>query len=161
MADRASASFETMSLSPPLARYVVDAKAPHRELQCALTQLSAFLLKRLTGGRAGAVDYGPVETARTALAECVRTLTDLPVPAGAAHHRRHLDGASAALSQALDAAGSRRGPDEDRMFAALEQAERHLKAVSRILPGFEPVDFSQACCAAHGLLRYDRTAAPA
>jgi hypothetical protein len=149
-----------MSLSPPLAAYVVDAKLPYQELQRALTQLAAFLLKRLTGRRA-AVDYGPVEAARLALRECERALAELPTPAGAGHHRSHLDGAQAALAQALQAALSRRGVDDAAMFAALEQAERDLKAVSRILPGFEPVDLSQACCAVHHGLRPREVAAPA
>jgi hypothetical protein len=150
-----------MSLSPLLAAYVADAKPPHRELQCALTQLSGFLLKRLTGRRTAAVDYGPVEAARSALAECDRILAALRTPGGAAHHRAHLDGARAALDRAVGAALSRHGLDEDAMFRALEQAERDLRALSRIMPGFEPVDFTQACCAAHGLLRCEPVAVPA
>jgi len=141
-----------MSFSEPLAAYVADARTPHRELQRALTQLSAFLLRRLTGRRAAVIDPGPAEAARMALAECAVALRELRTPAAAAHHRLHLDGARAALERALDVALSRHGLDEDQMFAALEQAERDLKAVSRILPGFEPVDFSQACCAQHARL---------
>jgi hypothetical protein len=160
MAFEASASLEIMSLSPPLAVYVADAKSPFQELQRALTQLAAFLLKRLTGRRA-ASDYGPIEAARLALGECAGALAALPVPAGAAHHRAHIDGAHAALNRALAAALARHGADDDAMLAALEQAERDLKAASRILPGFEPVDFTQACCAAHGLLRPSGAAAPA
>lgn len=143
-----------MSFSEPLAAYVADARAPHRELQRALTQLSAWLLKHLTGRRTGVIDPGPVEAARTALAECAAALAALRTPVAAAHHRAHLNGAHAALDRALDVALSRHGLDEDQMFAALEQAERDLKAVSRILPGFEPVDFSQACCAQHARLAW-------
>jgi hypothetical protein len=149
-----------MSLSPPLAVYVADAKPPYQELQRALTQLAAFLLKRLTGRRA-ATDYGPIEAARLALKECAGALAALSVPAGAAHHRAHIDGAYAALHRALAAALSRHGADDDAMFDALEQAERDLKAASRILPGFEPVDFAQACCAAHGLVQRFGTGSPA
>ena len=159
---RGSGSLAGMSFSPPLARYVADAKAPHRELQRALTQLSAFLLKRLTGRTGGTIDYGPVEAARTALSECGRMLQHIGAPAGAAHHRRHLDIAHAALCRAVSIVLGRRGFDEDAFFGALERAERDLKALWRIVPGFEPVDFSQACCAQHGLLvRPEAAASPA
>jgi hypothetical protein len=140
-------------LPPAVAAYVADAAPPCRELQRALTQLAAFLLKRLTGRRA-TVDLGPVEAARAALREGNAALAAIRVPAAAAHHHRHLAGARDALEAALGHALRRGGLDEDGFFGALEEAERHLKAAQRIVPGFEPVDLAQACCAAHGLLRY-------
>lgn len=142
-----------MSLSPQLAAYAVDAKHPYKEMQRALVQLAAFLLKRMTGRR-NLVDYGPLEAARLALGETARSAAALSPPASAAHHFTHLDAARAALDGALDAALAHGGPDDGAMFAMLERAEHHLKILSRILPGFEPVDFSQACCASHGMLQY-------
>lgn len=142
-----------MSLSPQLAAYAVDAKHPYQEMRRALVQLAAFVLKRTTE-RKTLVDYGPVEAARLALGETARSSAALAAPAGAAHHFSHLDAARSALDGALDAALAHGGPDDDAMFAMLERAEHHLKILSRILPGFEPVDFSQACCANHGLLQY-------
>jgi len=139
-----------MSPSSQLAAYAVDAKHPFQEMQRALIHLAAFQLRRLTGRRMP-VDYGTVEAARLALGESGRAAAALAAPARAAHHFAHLDAARSALNRAVDAALVRGGPDDEAMFAMLERAEHHLKIVSRILPGFEPVDFSQACCAQHGL----------
>ncbi|MBZ9936876.1 hypothetical protein LB518_11260 [Mesorhizobium sp. BR1-1-16] len=127
-------------------------------MQRALVQLAAFQIQRLTGRRIP-VDYGPVEAARLALGESARATAALAAPVRAAHHFSHLDAARSSLDRAVDAALARGGPDDEAMFALLEQAEHHLKIVSRNLPGFEPVDFSQACCANHGLLRYSGASA--
>ena len=139
----------TLKLADPVAAYVREAQAIHRTLQRVLVQLSAFVLTRLGSGRAVLVDAAPVELARMALADCAGPLAALRVPASAAHHRHHLGLAADALDEAVRAALSRSDIDGDRLFAALEEAERHLKTLARILPGFERVDFTQACCAAH------------
>jgi hypothetical protein len=139
----------TLSLSDPVMDYVNEAQPVHRALQRVLVQLSAFLLTQLGTRHRALCDRAPVEAARQALAECAGRLAALRVPARAAHHRRHLSGAAEALEQATLRALASDSDDDDGTFRALEEAERHLKTLARILPGFEAVDFTQACCAAH------------
>lgn len=138
-----------MNLPDPVLRYVVEARPAHDAIRRALIQMSAFLLKRLTVGRGGIVDFEPLEAARAGFAEAVDSLRSLPAPLAAAHHRMHLEGAASALERALAATLSRADPDGRALFPLLEDAERHWRAASRALPGFETVDLSQACCAAH------------
>jgi len=140
-----------MSASDPLLRYVLEAKPVHEALRRALIQLSGFLLKQLTAPQSRVVDFEPAEAARNGLGEACETLRSLRAPAVAAHHRLHLDGAAAALERALAAALSSDDPSGDRFLHFLEEAERHLRAAGRALPGFEAVDLTQACCAAHDL----------
>ncbi len=138
-----------MSASDPLLRYVLEAKPVHEALRRALIQLSGFLLKRLTAAQTRVVDFEPLESAREGLGEASEQLRSLRAPAAAAHHRFHLDGAATALERGLAAALSSNDPDGDGFLHLLEEAERHLRAAGRALPGFEAVDFTQACCAAH------------
>ena len=76
-------------------------------------------------------------------------MRSLRVPARAAHQSLHLEGAVVALQHAVAAAFSRSDPDGEALFRFVEQAEKHLRAVGRTVPGFEAVDLRQACCAAH------------
>ena len=143
-------SEETSVLNPPdpLLRYVLEAK-PHQEaLRKALVQLSGFLLKR-TIDRGRHVDYLPVELARQRLTEAGDGLRSLSAPPMAAHHRLHLDAAASALEQGLACALSSADRDGDGLLHFLEEAMRHLRAVSRATPGLELVDLGQACCAMH------------
>jgi hypothetical protein len=138
-----------LSLADPLMRYMHEARRPHDALRRALIQLSGFLLLRTTASRRAIVDFTPVEAARDAIAEAADNLRSLRVPPAAAHQRQHLEGAVVALQQAVEAAFSRADPNGDALFRFVDEAEKHLKAVGRATPGFEAVDFRQACCAAH------------
>jgi hypothetical protein len=61
-----------------------------------------------------------------------------------------LAAALVAIESALAAALSTTDPDGDALFHFVQESERHLRAVGRATPGFETVDFKQACCAIHG-----------
>jgi hypothetical protein len=135
----------------PLARYISEAEPLHDLLRRGLIQLSGFLLKRTIAGPRAIVDYEPVEAARERIREAAESVRSLRAPARAAHHRGHLAAALVALESALSAALSTTDPDGDALFCFVQEAERHLRAVGRATPGFEAVDFKQACCAAHGV----------
>ena len=139
-----------MSLADPLARYMCEAEPLHDLLRRGLIQLSGFLLKRTIAGSRAIVDYEPVESARERIREAAEGLSSLRAPMVAAHHRGHLMAALAALESALAAALSTTDQDGDALFRFVQEAERHLRAVGRTTPGFETVDFRQACCAMHG-----------
>jgi len=136
-------------LADPLARYMYEAEPVHDLLRRGLIQLSGVLLKRTIAGRRAIVDYEPVEAARERIREAAEGLMSLGAPTRAAHHRSHLVAALAALENALAAALSTTDQDGDALFHFVEEAERHLRAVGRTTPGFETVDFRQACCAMH------------
>jgi hypothetical protein len=140
-----------LGASDRLLRYMVDAKPLHDLLRRSLIQLSGFLLKRTTCGRSSLHDFEPVEIARAEIVEAADFLRSLRAPPAAGHHRMHLEGALAALEQALAAARSTSDPNGDALFHFIEEGERHLRAVGRATPGFEAVDFRQACCAMHDL----------
>ena len=138
-----------MSLADPLARYLCEAQPVHDLLRRGLIQLSGFLLKRTIAGSRAIVDYEPVEAACERIREAAEGLKSLSAPISAAHHRGHLAASLVALESALAAALSTTDRDGDALFHFVEEAERHLRVVGRATPGFETVDFGQACCAMH------------
>jgi hypothetical protein len=138
-----------LSLADPLARYMCETQPLHDLLRRGLIQLSGFLLKRTIAGAHAVVDYEPVEAARERICEAAEGLRSLRAPTSAAHHRSHLVAALVALESALAAALSTTDKDGDALFHFVEEAERHLRVVGRATPGFETVDFRQACCAMH------------
>jgi len=141
-----------VNLPDPELRYALEAAPLHDALRRAFIQTSCFLLQRLTSGGKSLAICEPAEAARSALSEAVEGLRRLPAPAATDRHRSHLLGAAATLERAVAIALSRGDAEGDALFRLLEEAEKHLRAASRTsLPGFEAVDFSQACCAAHAL----------
>jgi hypothetical protein len=144
-----------LSLADPLARYMCEAEPLHGLLRRGLIQLSGFLLKRTIGGPRAIVDYEHVDVARERIREAAEGLRRLRAPMRAAHHQRHLTAALVALESALAAALSTTDRDGDALFHFIEEAERHLRVVGRTTPGFEAVDFRQACCAMHGAAAFE------
>lgn len=138
-----------VSPSDPVLAYVLAARPLHAALREAVIQLAAFALYRATRTRALALDITPLDRARDTLGDHTAGLAALRAPDPAAHHHHHLMGAATALERAL-AAGYATGTGADTLFfAAVEEAERHIRAAGRLLPGFEMVDLTQACCAMH------------
>ncbi|MGB7974533.1 MAG: hypothetical protein WCF81_09330 [Roseiarcus sp.] len=140
-----------MSQVDPLARYISEAAPLHDLLRRGLIQLSGFLLKRTIAGPRAIVDYEPVEAAREPIREAAEGLRRLRAPRGAIHHRGHLVAGLLALERALTAAPSRTDKEGDALFHFIQEAERHLRVAGRSTPGFETVDFRQACCAMHDI----------
>jgi hypothetical protein len=140
-----------LSQADPLARYISQAQPLHDLLRRSLIQLSGFVLKRTIAGSRAIVDYEPIEGAREQIREAAGGLRSLRAPSGAIHHRGHLLAALAALESSLTAALSKTDNSGDALFHFVQEAERHLRAVGRATPGFEAVDFKQACCAMHGV----------
>jgi hypothetical protein len=136
------------ALLEPVAGYALAAKPLHENLRLALLQLSGFLLQRLLARPTAVVDFRPVEAARDVIAGAGADLAALSAPNGARHHRYHLDRALSALRAALASALAIARHDDD-LQRALGEAEKHLRAAGRLLPGFAMVDFSQSCCALH------------
>lgn len=135
-------------------QYIIDSRPLHERLQQVLTQVAGFSLLVMTRGERVPMLDGPAVLAREALRSAQAELRSLRVPAAAMHHAQHIQAAAGAVERALDLliACLRPAADEPTRAAltrCLRLATDHLRAATRLLPGFEMVDFSQACCAAH------------
>ncbi|MEZ5666056.1 MAG: hypothetical protein R3F55_01195 [Alphaproteobacteria bacterium] len=135
-------------------RYLDAARQLHGDLQRVLTQVSGYALMLMTSRGPRTLPDAPILGAGAAAARAAEAARALAVPSGAGHHHHHLRAACAAVAHACAAATTCAGPvaaerDRDGLVAALQAAVGHLHAVSRLMPGFEPVNFAQACCAAH------------
>jgi hypothetical protein len=135
--------------------YVMAAHAHFEGLKQAAGQLGGLLVLAAAGSKSITQEHAMLESARMAHAEAADGIAGLPVAARARHHHHHLREAALALGAALDqarqslhgfAAGSR---DVEAALRPLKLGHRHLDGASRSLPGFEMVNFQQACCAGH------------
>jgi hypothetical protein len=132
--------------------YIEASRDVQRLLQQVLTQVAGYSLMLMTSSRRAPQLEGAILMARAAADRASDQARALRAPASAAHHRHHLLKASEATCWAFVAAETCAAPgagdsDRDGLSRALGQATRHLRATSRLLPGFEMVDFGQACCA--------------
>jgi hypothetical protein len=136
-----------VSLPDAALHYIEEIQPVHDSLRRALIHLSGFALEQITTHGRGHVGHGLVESARLAVAEICDGLRSIAVPAAAAHHITHLRGAASAIELGIGAALSKTDPEGDRLLHALEQADHHLRAAGRCLPGMTNVDLTQSCCA--------------
>ena len=138
----------------PIFAYIDAVQALHQRFNQLLTQASGYALLVLTRGKAVALLDTPVTIACDALEEAQDDLRAVRVPSGARHHHFHLSAAATAIERSLDLLTICLRPVADdlartALTQALRAATDHLRATTRLLPGFEMVDLSQACCAAH------------
>lgn len=135
-------------------RYLAQARQAHDELRATLTQVAGYALLLMTSPGRPALAEAAIRGAETSAARVREQIRALIAPQPAAHHHHHLHGASDSLSQACTAAlvcatpGATDG-ERDALMAALQASVEHLRAVARLVPGFETVNFGQACCALH------------
>ncbi|RBP07322.1 hypothetical protein DFR50_12847 [Roseiarcus fermentans] len=142
------------------ATYVLKAQAGFDALRNAAAQLAALLVLVSIGKRDRVLDEPILAQAETAFKEAEDILGAIEAPAAAAHHHFHLSLARERIGEALRIArqGSLRidEPSLDRAHQTLKAGWREMLAGSKALPGFQVVDFSQSCCAAHRGLRERR-----
>ncbi|MEJ8572970.1 hypothetical protein [Microbaculum marinum] len=141
-------------IDPSVLSYIEAAQPVQELLQQVLTQVAGYSLMLMTGGKPAARPDGSLLLARQAAGRAHDDLLALPVPALAAHHHHHLSRAAESTQWAFAAADACAAADasdgeRDTLSRALWSATGHLRATARLLPGFEMVDFGQACCAAH------------
>lgn len=137
--------------------YVAAARPAQQLISETLTQVAGFALLLMTSRRRATLAEGALAGAREAAARASDEVRALAVPEAAAHHHHHLRGAAETLLHACVAALESRRIDasepNDALVRALLASSDHLRATARLLPGFELVEFGQACCAAHAPLR--------
>ena len=134
--------------------YVSSARVAQDLLRQVLTQVAGYALMLMLGNKPAAQPDAAVRMARNAADRADEDVRALRVPETAAHHHHHLSQAVEATRHAFAAAEACASPDatdgeRDALSHALRSASEHLRATSKLLPGFEMVDFGQACCAAH------------
>lgn len=141
-----------LTLDDATVRYVVAAQSSFDTLRRISVQLAGFeLLNEIDAGERNLQDT-PLSLAEAALREAKDALRALlPTPAARLHHR-HLSQSCDALGAALGISRSnlllpRNSPLKGDSAAALRRAIDHLRHASHLLPGFEMVNFSLACCA--------------
>lgn len=138
----------------PVVRYIADSGEVQDRFRQILTQLAGFALLVATRRAERSVWSGPLDIAENRTADAIERLRALRPPGAARHHFHHLASAGEAIDRSLAAAHAcltaRAGEaDRDDLMRTLRTATEHLRATTRLLPGFEIVDLSQACCAVH------------
>jgi hypothetical protein len=138
----------------PVVRYMADCGEVQERFRQILTQLAGFALLITTRRVERSVWSGPLDIAEDRAMEAGQLLRALRPPGEARHHFHHLAATGEAIERALAAAHAcltmRAGEaDRDDLMRALRTATEHLRASTRLLPGFELVDLRQACCAVH------------
>jgi hypothetical protein len=134
--------------------YVLATRAHFDGLRQAASQLAGLLVLAASGARSVTQEHAMLEAARQAYAEAADGLASVAAPARARHHHHHMSQAAAVIEIALREAGAsmhdyaagRR--DVDAALAPLKAGYRHLQWAASALPGFELIDFQNACCAA-------------
>jgi hypothetical protein len=134
--------------------YIQAVQPVHERLQRILTQAAGHSLLVMGRDKSPALLDAPVVAARDALAAACAGLGEVRVPPAARQHHRHTAAASAAIGHALDRLSACLSPAADdrarhELTRMLRAASDHLKAATRLLPGFGLVDLSQACYAPH------------
>jgi hypothetical protein len=135
------------------AEYVLETQASFESLRRAAAQLAGLLVLASIGGRDRVLDEPILEEAMSAHREAEDKLRATPVPAAGAHHHYHLSLASERIGDALRIArqGSLRLDDAslDRTVQVLRAGWQEMLSAGKALPGFQVVDFTRSCCAAH------------
>lgn len=134
--------------------YVLAARPAFDLLKHAAAQLAAFLVLATTGSQTAGPDHPLLLAARSAVQEATDGVRAAPgVTDRAAHHHRHLLRAAAAIKAAFavlqDMAWIRDRAMLDPALRRLKSGWQELHWATAALPGFEMVQLSQSCCAAH------------
>ena len=134
--------------------YVSAAQAVQSLLKQILSQVGGYALLLMTSKNSHLQPVEAIISAQKAVEQAMDDVRALRVPADAAHHYHHLKKAAQATCWTFAAADAcrRAGADEverDALARALRTATGHLRTTAGLLPGFELVDFGQACCAMH------------
>jgi hypothetical protein len=144
------------SLDDATVAYVLATRQAFDGLRRAASQLAGLLALAASGAKSITQEHAMLEAARQARAEAIDAIASATVPARARHHHRHLSEAAQVIGIALQQAGAsmhhyaagRR--DVDAALAPLRAGYRHLQWAAAALPGFELIDFQNACCAVPG-----------
>ena len=134
--------------------YVLAAQKSFRKLRQAISQIAgALVLDAASGTKSSIADDG-FRLARISMAEVLDLFGSASPSRSSTHHHHHLGIAIGLVGEALAAQKRSSGmpsaanPERD-LLPLLKRAWQELNHAVRALPGFDMVDFGQACCAFH------------
>lgn len=139
--------------------YVLAVRPCFDALRQVAAQLAGLLVLASSGGRTTVLQIPVLDLAVDAFGEAEDTIHVVPVPPRALHYHFHLARAADRIGGALAIArsGSLRRDDDaiEGMLKLLRAGWNELHRAAQALPGFQVVDFNQACCALHGPARLE------
>jgi hypothetical protein len=147
-ADQLAVQLDDKTLS-----YVLATRLYFEDLRQAVSQVAGMLVLASAGAKSVTQDHAMFAAAQEAHRRALDGIYAMRPTTRAAHHHRHLLKAAEDLGLALARSADRLHLDskdaggKDGVFGPLEAAYRNLSWASRTLPGFEVVNFDQACCA--------------
>jgi len=144
-----------LGLDDTTAAYVVEAQSAFGILCQVVSQLAGMMVLDATEARSSAMDHPMFARATELFEEAEQEIRALRPSHRAAHHHHHLTQVIESVRLALVAVERRRVLRADRNdpLDMLREAWREIVNASKALPGFEPIDLSQSCCAVHIRLR--------
>lgn len=135
--------------------YVMATRSCFDSLRQVAAQLAGLLVLASSGGRTTVLEIPVLDLAVRTLCEARDAILSGAVPPAASHHHLHLRRAADRLGEALATTRTRSSlrdddPTVEAILKQLREGWQELHRAARALPGFQVVDFSQACCALHG-----------
>jgi hypothetical protein len=137
-----------------LASYTLESQRVFEDFRQVLAQIAGLLVLAATGGKTATPHHPMLEISSELYRETADRLKMIAAPPEAGHHFSHLQSAARALEETLRDARAHLNhrigkAGIDKVLLPLRVAQVEMNRVSRLLPGFEMVDFGQACCAEH------------
>lgn len=139
------------TLDDRTAEYVAAAQKIFRGLQDVIGRLAGLLVLEALGQSQMAFDGPTLAATRDVTTDTTERLRGLRPTPRSAHFHHHLARAASLVRVSVTLVESQR----DHRIAArdplpcLRGAWEEMTSASKILPGFEIVDFGQSCCALH------------
>lgn len=153
LGDPAPSALACDGLDDATTRYILATRPAFEELRHATGQIASLLILQATGASSATPDHPMLQQALEGCAAARDVIAHAKPTAAAAHHHLHLRRALAlvvrAAEQAVRHLDKRGDHDVDAILKPLRQGWQEIHFASAALPGFEPVSFGLACCAAH------------
>jgi hypothetical protein len=132
--------------------YVLETRPHFEGLRQAISQIAGMLVLATAGAKSVTQDHAMFGAAKQAHGRALDGIRAVRPSARAQHHHRHLIHSAECLGVAIAKAGEElhiaaRGEQMSGVLAPLQTAYRNLHWAADSLPGFEVLDFNQACCA--------------
>jgi hypothetical protein len=132
--------------------YVLETRSHFEDLRQALSQIAGMLVLATVGAKSVTQDHAMFAAALEAHRRASDGIRAARPTTRAQHHHEHLLEAADSLGLAIAKAGEGLHLAGDRqrmegMSAPLQAAYRSLNWAGQALPGFEILNFDQACCA--------------
>jgi hypothetical protein len=132
--------------------YVLETRPHFEDLRQALSQIAGMLVLATAGAKSVTQDHAMLAAAQEAHQRALDGIRAARPALRARHHHRHLLDAADCLGLAIAKAGESLHLAGDRrrtegVFVPLRTAYRNLHWAAQALPGFEILNFDQACCA--------------